>query len=77
MSSPSSPPQLPPPSSAERDRARQKVILKVAIGVLVAGSLAVAILPRSIPLPARLFVSATDLAVAGVLVVLFRQKFSN
>lgn len=65
------------PDPATRERARQKLILQIVIVVLVAGALAIVFLARSIPLSTRLFVAATDLTVAGVMIVLLRQKFAE
>lgn len=65
----------PPP--AERERAKQRRIVQLTIVLLVLGAIAMLTVAQKLPLPARLFTAATDLVVAAVLVVLYRQKFSG
>jgi uncharacterized membrane protein len=54
---------------------QQRTLLKVAIGVLLVAAVLVLALAGRLPLPARLFMAAMDVALAGVLWVVLRQKF--
>jgi carbon starvation protein CstA len=54
---------------------QQRTLLKVAIGVLLVGAVLVLVLAARLPLPARLFTAAMDVALAAVLGVVLRQKF--
>ena len=63
--------------SSTTELARQKLILKVAIAVLVIGAGLIVFLARSVALPLRLFVASTDLVLAAVLWLVLRQKFSG
>lgn len=57
--------------------ARQKLIAKIVIAVLVLGAILVATLATAIPLPLRLLAAATDLLAAAVLWLLLRQKLGR
>jgi len=67
----------PPPDSSGRDPAKQKFVLKIVIGFLVLSSILIVTFAKALPLPARLFVAATDLVVAAALWLVLRQKFSG
>ncbi len=54
--------------------ARQKRTLKILIGVLAVGAIALATLATRIPLPLRLLGAAVDLVAAAVLWVAMRQE---
>jgi len=66
-----------PVRSPAAELARQKLILKAAIAVLVIGAGLIVFLARSVALPLRLFVASTDLILAAVLWLVLRQKFSG
>jgi hypothetical protein len=59
------------------ERSRQKVILAVLSGVLMAGGLVVLFLLKRMPFPLRLFVGFGDIVAATALLLLLRQKYSE
>ena len=65
-----------PEAPAERQRARQRASVYLAIALLLGGALALLVLPlEKIPLAARLFTAAGDIVIAAVLWLVVRQKF--
>ena len=66
-----------PKKDPTQDRARQAAGLKVVIVFLLFTAVVFGVFVTAIPLPIRLFVAATDVAVAAVLWLVLRQKFSK
>jgi hypothetical protein len=58
------------------ERSRQKVLLLVLSGVLMAGGLVILFLLKRMPLPMRLLVGLGDVVAASALLLILRQKFS-
>jgi hypothetical protein len=70
--------KLPQESNAtDRERFRQANGIKAVIVFLLATAVVFAVFVTAIPLPVRLFVAATDIAVASALWLVLRQKFSK
>jgi hypothetical protein len=66
-----------PLPSGDPNVARQKrTIIAVITLLIVMAGLVLTVVPR-LPLPARIFVAATDLLGAAVLGLVLRQKFSG
>jgi len=57
------------------DLSQQRRILQGAIVVLLIAAVLVLVLAGRLPLAARLFTAGMDVALAGVLWVVLRQKF--
>lgn len=66
-------PDTPPPA----ELARQKLILGFVIAALVGMAILVLTIVPHLALPLRIFVAATDLILAAVLLLVLRQKFSG
>jgi uncharacterized membrane protein len=64
-----------PVSSAEITRQKRTLIAVIILLIVMAG-LVLTVVPK-LPLPARIFVAATDLVGAAVLALVLRQKFSG
>lgn len=65
----------PDPQLPDAHRARQRLILQVAIVFLIIAAVVVGGFITRIALPLRLFVAATDLIAAAALWLVLRQKF--
>ncbi len=58
------------------ERARQRaIIIVVIVALVVMAALVLTVVPKLV-LPARIFIAAMDLALAAVLWLVLRQKFS-
>lgn len=65
----------PAPESAS-ELARQRLIIKVVIVLLLAMAVLVVTVVPKLALPLRVFIGLSDVALAAVLWMVLRQKFS-